>query len=73
MKKLPKRGGTKPEKRPRPPSTEATIRAALGHMIRLALTNIGDTEARQITAQKRGRKGYARISIGIPFDAPGSD
>jgi hypothetical protein len=73
VKKLPKRNGIRPEKRPPTPSTEQTIRAALAHIVRLAVTNINETEERQISAQKRGRKGYARISIGIPFHAPGCE
>lgn len=69
MKKLPKRNVIRPEKRRPEPSTQQTIRAALTHMVGLAIANISETEARQISAQKRGRKGYARISIGIPFGA----
>jgi hypothetical protein len=66
MKKLPKRDGIRHEPRRREPSTEETIRTALHHMIRVTVANIEEREG-PMFGNVRGRKGYARISIGVPF------
>ena len=69
MKKLPKRDGTSRQKRERGTSTEETIRSAFVHMLKLAEANMRDAAEDGNRARPRGRKGYARITIGLPFAA----
>ena len=69
MKKLPKRDGIRHEPRQPQRSTEAIMRSALAHAIRLTIANMEETEGTAFPGNTRGRKGYARISIAVPFGA----
>jgi len=73
MKKLKKRDGHKPPKRERIPPVEETIMGALAHMVRMIDPRTRREAEGGDSAKTRGRKAYARLSIGFPIDDPYTD